>query len=310
MDKLFGNLADMIGNTPLLALRNFMTKHGAMAHIFGKLEGQNPAGSVKDRLGLALILDGEKRGVVHKDAVIIEPTSGNTGIGLAAVAASKGYRCIIVMPETMTVERHKLTHLFGAKVVLTPGKDGMKGSIEKAKELEVSTPGGVILGQFDNPANPAWHYATTGPEIWEQTDGKIDIFVAGAGTGGTITGAGRFLREKNPNIYIALVEAAASPVYSGGNPATHKIQGISPGFIPAVLDLSLCDEIIQVTDDDAIATSRELAKTDGLLCGTSSGAAVWAALQLSLRPENAGKNIVTIIPDTGERYLSTYETNH
>ncbi|MCL2754053.1 MAG: cysteine synthase A [Defluviitaleaceae bacterium] len=309
MDKLFGNLEEMIGNTPLFAIKNFAKQKGASAAIFGKLESKNPAGSVKDRLALALILDGEKRGVVNNNAVIIEATSGNTGIGLAALAASRGYRCILTMPETMTMERRKLLSLFGAEIVLTPGKDGMKGSIAKAKELEASIPGGVILGQFDNPANPAFHYATTGPEIWEQTDGKIDIFVSGAGTGGTITGAGKFLREQNPDIYIAVVEAASSPVLSGGSPAPHKIQGISPGFVPAVLDTTIYNEIIQVKDDDALEISRELAKTDGLLCGTSSGAAVWAALQLALRKENAGKNIVAIIPDTGERYLSTYETS-
>ncbi|MCL2576029.1 MAG: cysteine synthase A [Defluviitaleaceae bacterium] len=304
MDKLYDNITEMIGHTPLLALSGFMAAHSAQAQILGKLESKNPAGSVKDRLALALIADAEEKGLLGDEAVIIEPTSGNTGIGLAAIAAARGYRCILTMPETMSIERRQLLALFGAEIVLTPGQLGMNGAVARAKELAAQTKGGFLAGQFDNPANPAMHYSTTGPEIWAATGGKIDIFVAGAGTGGTITGAGKFLREKNPNIHIAVVEPAASPVLSGGSPAPHKIQGIGPGFIPAILDTNIYNEIICVSNEDAMTTSRELARLDGLLCGISSGASAYAALQLANRPENAGKTIVAIIPDTGERYLS------
>jgi len=305
MSKIYNNITELIGATPLFALDNFAAANGAKARILGKLENSNPLGSVKDRLALALITDAEEKGLLHADSIIVEPTSGNTGIGLAAIAASRGYRCILTMPETMSVERQKLLKFFGAELVLTEGKRGMKGSIAKAKEIVAETPGAVILGQFTNPANPVMHKKTTGPEIWADTGGNVDIFVAGAGTGGTISGAGAYLKSRQPNLQIVVVEPADCPVLSQGRPGLHKIQGIGPGFVPDTLDTQIYDEIIAVSNDDAIDTAKQLAKTEGLLVGISSGAAAWAALQMALCPKNAGKTIVTIIPDTGERYLST-----
>ncbi|MCL2350226.1 MAG: cysteine synthase A [Defluviitaleaceae bacterium] len=300
MAKIYDNMTDLVGGTPMVRLSRFAPD----ANIMGKLESYNPAGSVKDRLALAMITDAEKRGLLGENSVIVEPTSGNTGIGLAAVAAARGYRCILTMPETMSVERRKLMEVFGAEVVLTEGAKGMKGAIEKAEKLVQETPGGITLKQFDNAANPAMHRRTTGPEIWEATDGQVDIFVAGAGTGGTITGAGGFLKEKNPNLKIVVVEPQSSPVLSGGAAGPHKIQGIGPGFVPSILNTNVYDEIITVSDDDATQTARGLARIEGLLVGVSAGAAVWASAQIAARAENAGKNIVVIIPDTGERYLS------
>ncbi|MCL2574726.1 MAG: cysteine synthase A [Defluviitaleaceae bacterium] len=305
MSKIYNNIAEIVGNTPLLALNNISTKYDARARILGKLESQNPLGSVKDRLALALILDAEEKGLLHKDSIIVEPTSGNTGIGLAALAASRGYRCILTMPDTMSIERRKLLEFFGAEYVLTDGARGTTGAVEKAKQIVEEIPNTIILGQFTNPANPAMHIKTTGPEIWEDTGGNVDIFVAGVGTGGTITGVGAYLRDKQPNIQIIAVEPAASPVLSGKPPAPHKIQGIGPGFVPDILDTRIYDEIITVSNEDAIQTAKELAKTEGLSAGISSGAAVWACLQIACRPENTDKTIVTIIPDTGERYMST-----
>jgi len=305
MSKICNNITELIGATPLLALDNFASANGAKARILGKLENSNPLGSVKDRLALALITDAEEKGLLHADSIIVEPTSGNTGIGLAAIAASRGYRCILTMPETMSMERQKLLKFFGAELVLTEGKRGMKGSIAKANEIVAETPGAVILGQFTNPANPVMHKKTTGPEIWADTGGNVDIFVAGAGTGGTISGAGAYLKSRQPNLQIVVVEPADCPVLSQGRPGLHKIQGIGPGFVPDTLDTQIYDKIIIVTNDDAIETAKQLAKTEGLLAGISSGAAAWAALQMAMRPENAGKTIVTIIPDTGERYLTT-----
>lgn len=305
MPRIYKNLVDLIGKTPLLELTRYEKKYDLKATVIAKLEYYNPAGSVKDRIAKAMIEDAEARGILKPDSVIIEPTSGNTGIGLASVVAARGYRIILTMPETMSIERRNLLKAYGAELVLTEGSKGMKGAIAKAEELAKEIPNAFIPGQFTNPANPAIHKATTGPEIWEDTDGKIDIFVAGIGTGGTITGAGEFLKSKNPNLHIVAVEPAGSPVLSKGTPGTHKIQGIGAGFVPQVLNTKIYDEIITVENEDAFATGRDLAKTEGLLVGISSGAALWAATQVAKRPENAGKNIVVVLPDTGERYLST-----
>jgi cysteine synthase A len=305
MAKIYNSLTELIGKTPLLALGNYEKKHGLKASVVGKLEYSNPSGSVKDRIAKAMIDDAEASGALKPGSVIIEPTSGNTGIGLASVAAARGYRIILTMPETMSVERRSLLKAYGAELVLTEGAKGMSGAIARAKELADEIPGAFIPGQFTNPANPAVHKATTGPEIWEDTDGKVDIFVSGIGTGGTITGAGEYLKSKNPAIKIVAVEPDASPVLSEGKAGPHKIQGIGPGFVPEVLDTKIYDEVIRVTNDDAFAAGRELSKTEGLLAGISSGAALWAATELAKRPENEGKRIVVILPDTGERYLST-----
>lgn len=305
MSKIYKNLTDLIGKTPLLELTNYEKKHELKSTIIAKLEYFNPAGSVKDRIAKSMIDDAEAKGLLKPDSVIIEPTSGNTGIGLASVAAARGYRIILTMPETMSIERRNLLKAYGAELVLTEGSKGMKGAIAKADELAKEIPNAFIPGQFVNPANPAVHKATTGPEIWEDTDGKVDILVSGIGTGGTITGAGEFLKEKNPNLKIVAVEPAGSPVLSKGTPGSHKIQGIGAGFVPDVLNTKVYDEIITIENDDAFATGREVAKTEGLLVGISSGAALWAATQVAKRPENAGKNIVVVLPDTGERYLST-----
>ncbi len=305
MARIYQSITELIGKTPLLELTNYEKKHELKAKIIGKLEYFNPAGSVKDRIAKAMIEDAEARGVLKPGSVIIEPTSGNTGIGLASVAAAHGYRVILTMPETFSVERRNLLKAYGAELVLTEGAKGMKGAIAKAEELAAEIPNSFIPGQFVNPANPAVHKATTGPEIWEDTDGKVDIFVSGAGTGGTVTGAGEYLKSKNPNIQIVVLEPADSPVLSEGRPGPHKIQGIGPGFVPAVLNTSVYDEIITVKNEDAFVAGREIAKTEGVLVGISSGAAIWAATELAKRPENAGKTIVAILPDTGERYLST-----
>lgn len=305
MANIHKNLTELIGKTPLLELTNYEKKHGLKAKVVAKLEYFNPAGSVKDRIAYSMIKDAEDKGILKEGATIIEPTSGNTGIGIASVATAKGYRAILTMPETMSVERRNLLKAYGAEVVLTDGTKGMKGAIAKADELSKEIPNSFIPAQFDNPANPAIHYATTGPEIWEDTDGEVDIFVSGVGTGGTITGAGKFLREKNPDIKVVAVEAASSPVLSKGVSGAHKIQGISPGFVPKVLDTSVYDEIIAVENDDAFKLGREVALTEGVLVGISSGAAIWAAVELAKRPENEGKTIVALLPDTGDRYLST-----
>lgn len=300
------NATELIGKTPLLEVRNFSEAEGVEnAVILAKLEYLNPAGSVKDRVALAMIEDAEKKGILKKGATIIEPTSGNTGIGLASVAAARGYRTILTLPDTMSVERRNLLKAYGAELVLTEGARGMTGAIEKAEELKESIPGAVILGQFDNAANPAVHAASTGPEIWEDTDGKIDIFVAGVGTGGTITGVGAFLKLKNPHIKIVAVEPDASPVLSGGKPGGHKIQGIGAGFVPSVLNTNIYNEVIRIKNEDAFAAGRNLAVREGVLVGISSGAALAAAVQLAKREENAGKTIVALLPDSGDRYLST-----
>ncbi len=304
MAKIYTSAAGLIGRTPLLELTNLEKKYGLQARILAKLEFLNPAGSVKDRIALAMIEDAEKKGLLTPQSVIIEPTSGNTGIGLASVAAARGYRIIIVMPDSMSVERRQLMKAYGAELVLTPGAQGMKGAIAKADELAVEIPHSFIPGQFVNPANPEAHYTTTGPEIWEDTDGTVDAFVAGVGTGGTITGIGRYLREKNPAVRIVAVEPKTSAVLSTGVAGKHGIQGIGAGFVPAVLDTGVYDEIIPVADEDAFATGRLVGKNEGVLVGISSGAAVWAALQLAQRPEMAGKTIVVLLPDTGDRYLS------
>ena len=304
MAKIYTSAAGLIGRTPLLELTNLEKKCGLKARILAKLEYLNPAGSVKDRIALAMIEDAEKKGLLTPQSVIIEPTSGNTGIGLASVAAARGYRIIIVMPDSMSVERRQLMKAYGAELVLTPGAQGMKGAIAKADELAAEIPHSFIPGQFVNPANPEAHYTTTGPEIWEDTDGTVDAFVAGVGTGGTITGIGRYLREKNPAVRIVAVEPKTSAVLSTGVAGKHGIQGIGAGFVPAVLDTGVYDEIIPVADEDAFATGRLVGKNEGVLVGISSGAAVWAALQLAQRPEMAGKTIVVLLPDTGDRYLS------
>ncbi|MDN5351548.1 MAG: cysteine synthase [Clostridiales bacterium] len=305
MPKIYKSLTDLIGNTPLLKLTNYNRHHRLNAVILGKLEYFNPAGSIKDRVAKAMIDDAEAKGLLHSNSVIIEPTSGNTGIGIASVAAARGYRVILTMPETMSVERRNLLKGYGAELVLTEGAKGMTGAIEKAEALAKEIPNAFIPGQFVNPANPKAHRETTGPEIWEDTDGKVDIFVASVGTGGTITGTGEFLKSKNPNIKVIAVEPDDSPVLSGGKPGPHKIQGIGAGFVPKVLNTSVYDEIIRVKSDDAFSAAKSLSKTEGLLVGISSGAALWAASELAKRPENIGKTIVVILPDTGERYLST-----
>lgn len=302
---IYKSALDLVGNTPLVEVSNFSKKHNLAANIFAKLEYFNPAGSVKDRIAKAIIEDAEEKGLLKEGSVIIEPTSGNTGIGLAAVAASKGYRIIIAMPETMSVERRNLMKAYGAELVLTDGAKGMKGAIAKADELAAEIPNSFIAGQFVNPVNPATHKATTGPEIWKDTDGKVDIFVAGVGTGGTISGVGEYLKEQNPAIKIVAVEPATSPVLSKGEAGPHKIQGIGAGFVPATLNTEVYDEIITVENEDAFATGKEFAKAEGVLVGISSGAALWAAKELAKRPENKGKNIVALLPDTGDRYLST-----
>lgn len=305
MSKIAKNLTDLIGNTPLLELSNFNARLNLPATIIAKLEYFNPAGSVKDRIGFAMIKAAEDQGLIKKDTVIIEPTSGNTGIALAFVAAARGYRLILTMPETMSIERRNLLKALGAEVVLTPGSEGMKGAIKKAEELASSEPNSFIPQQFKNPANPEIHRKTTGEEIWRDTDGKVDIFVAGVGTGGTVTGVGETLKQKNPNIKVVAVEPNDSPVLSGGNPGPHKIQGIGAGFVPDVLNRQIIDEIFKVKNEEAFETSRNLAKNEGLLVGISSGAAAFAASQIAKRPENKGKTIVVLLPDTGERYLST-----
>ncbi|MDD7619908.1 MAG: cysteine synthase A [Prevotella sp.] len=299
------SLTELIGKTPLLELGKFSQQKGIETPIVAKIEYFNPGGSVKDRIALAMIEDAEKNGTLKPGATIIEPTSGNTGVGLALVSAVKGYHLILTMPETMSVERRNLVKAYGAEVVLTPGTEGMKGAIRKAEELRDNTPGAIILQQFENKANPAKHYATTGPEIWEQTEGKVDIFVAGVGTGGTVSGIGKALKEKNPDVRIIAVEPKTSPVLNGGQSGPHKIQGIGAGFIPATYNGDVVDEVYDVDNDDAIRTGRELAQQEGLLVGISSGAAAYAASQIALRPENKGKRIVVLLPDTGERYLST-----
>ncbi len=299
------SITQLIGGTPLLELTNYEKEQDLQAHVVAKLEYFNPAGSVKDRVANAMIADAEKKGVLKPGATIIEPTSGNTGIGLAAVGTAKGYHVILTMPETMSIERRKLVAAYGAEVVLTPGTAGMKGAIAKAEELEQSIDGAVILGQFVNPANPQVHFETTGPEIWNDTDGKVDILVSGVGTGGTVTGTGNYLKSRNPDVKVVAVEPAGSPVLSKGTSGPHKIQGIGAGFVPDTLDTAVYDEIIAVEDDAAFEAGRAIARTEGILVGISSGAAISAATELAKRPENAGKTIVAILPDTGERYLST-----
>ena len=305
MSAIFTSADQLIGKTPLLELTHIEKEEGLQARVLVKLELMNPAGSVKDRVAKAMLDDAEARGLLEPDTVIIEPTSGNTGIGLCAVAAARGYRVVIVMPETMSVERRRLMQAYGAELVLTEGGKGMKGAIEKAEALAASLPKAFIPGQFVNPANPAIHRAATGPEIWADTDGDVDIFVAGVGTGGTVTGVGEFLKERKPSVKIVAVEPASSPVLSGGAPGAHKIQGIGAGFVPQVLNTAVCDEILPVANEDAFAAARRVARSEGVLVGISSGAAVHAALALAKRPENRGRTIVALLPDTGERYLST-----
>ena len=305
MSKIAKSLTDLIGNTPLLELRNYNKEHAPKATILAKLESFNPAGRAKDRIALAMIVDAEKRGVIKPGATLIEPTSGNTGIGLASVAAARGYKVILTMPETMSIERRNLVKAYGGEVVLTPGSKGMQGAVDKAKELQASTPGSFIPSQFDNPANFKIHEATTGPEVWRDTDGKVDIFVAGVGTGGTVSGVAAYLKKQNPQVKIVAVEPAESPLLSTGKAGPHKIQGIGANFVPGNFKKELIDEILPVKGDDAFKTTRLLAKHEGLLVGISSGAAAYAATVLANRPENKGKVIVALLPDTGERYLST-----
>ncbi len=305
MANIYRGFLDLIGNTPLVEVANLEKAYNLKAKVLVKLEYRNPAGSVKDRIAQAMIEDAEKKGILKEGSVIIEPTSGNTGIGLAAIAAAKGYRAILTMPETMSIERRNILKAYGAEIVLTEGSKGMKGAIAKAEELAKEIEGSFIPGQFDNPANPKIHYETTGPEIWRDTDGKVDAFVAGVGTGGTVTGTGKYLKEQNPDVKVVAVEPASSPVLSQGKAGAHKIQGIGAGFVPKVLDTAVYDEIITVENDDAFAASKELTKKEGILTGISSGAALYAALQLAQRPEFEGKTIVALLPDSGDRYYST-----
>ena len=305
MAKIVKQLTDLIGNTPLVELNKFSQEKGIDTPIIAKVEFFNPGGSVKDRIAFAMIEDAEQKGLLKPGATIIEPTSGNTGVGLALVSAVKGYKLILTMPETMSIERRNLVKAYGAEVILTPGKDGMPGAIRAAEELRDNTPGSIILQQFENAANPAKHYATTGPEIWRDTDGKVDIFVAGVGTGGTISGAGKYLKEQNPNIKVIAVEPKSSPVLNGGKSGPHKIQGIGAGFVPKTYNAQVIDEVFDVENDDAILTGREIARQEGLLVGISAGTALFAAGEIARRPENKGKKVVVLLPDTGERYLST-----
>ena len=305
MEKIAGSLTELIGNTPLLRLANYGGKLGLEAEVVAKVEYFNPAGSVKDRVAYAMICDAEQRGLLKPGGTIIEPTSGNTGVGLAMVASIRGYRLILTMPETMSVERRNLLKALGAEIALTPGAEGMKGAIARAEELLQEIPGSVILGQFDNAANPAAHAASTGPEIWEDTEGQVDIFVAGVGTGGTITGIGTYLKARNPRIQVVAVEPSDSPVLSGGEPGPHKLQGIGAGFVPSVLNTQVYDEVFTVTTEQAYAEGREIARREGVLVGITSGAALYAASVLALRPQNRGKTIVALLPDSGDRYLST-----
>lgn len=305
MSKVYTSVTELIGKTPLIELKNIEKKNSLKATVVAKLEYFNPAGSVKDRIAKAMIEDAETKGILKEGATIIEPTSGNTGIGLASVATAKGYRTILTMPETMSIERRNLLKAYGAEIVLTDGSKGMSGAIAKADELKNEIDGAVILGQFVNPANPETHFKTTGPEIWEDTDGKVDIFVAGVGTGGTLSGTGKYLKSQNPDVKVVAVEPETSPVLSEGHGGPHKIQGIGAGFVPDTLDTQIYDEIVKVPNEAAFETANSIAKTEGILVGISSGASLWAALQLAQRPENAGKTIVAIFPDTGERYLST-----
>ena len=305
MSKVYSSVTELIGKTPLIELKNIEKKNSLNATVVAKLEYFNPAGSVKDRIAKAMIEDAEAKGILKEGATIIEPTSGNTGIGLASVATAKGYRTILTMPETMSIERRNLLKAYGAEIVLTDGSKGMSGAIAKADELKNEIDGAVILGQFVNPANPETHFKTTGPEIWEDTDGKVDIFVAGVGTGGTLSGIGKYLKSQNPDVKVVAVEPETSPVLSEGHGGPHKIQGIGAGFVPETLDTQIYDEIVKVPNESAFETANSIAKTEGILVGISSGASLWAALQLAQRPENAGKTIVAIFPDTGERYLST-----
>lgn len=305
MSRIYNNVTELIGNTPLVRLNRMAAQAGAVAEVLLKLEFENPAGSVKDRIGLSMIEAAEAAGKIGPDTVIVEPTSGNTGIGLAFVAAAKGYKCVLIMPETMSLERRKLLRAYGAELILTPGAEGMRGAIAKANEMAAADPHVFVPQQFENPANPAIHRSTTAEEIWNDTDGQVDILVSGVGTGGTITGVAEVIKARKPDFKVVAVEPADSPVLSGGQAGPHKIQGLGAGFVPAVLNTGVIDEVIRVTNDDAIATARRVGSAEGLLVGISSGAAIWAALQVAARPENAGKRIVTIIPSNGERYLST-----
>ena len=305
MGKIYTSIDQLVGNTPLLALENIAKEAGLSARILAKLEFFNPAGSVKDRVALSMICDAEEKGLLPPGGTIIEPTSGNTGIGLAAIAAARGYQTVIVMPDTMSIERRQVIAAYGAQIVLTEGAKGMQGAVDKAVQLQKEIPGSILAGQFENPANPAAHKATTGPEIWNDTDGDVDIFVAGAGTGGTLTGVGSYLKERNPNVSVVAVEPAGSPLLSRGLTGSHNLQGIGANFIPAVLDTDIYDEVFPVTEEQAYAAGRLLSQREGILAGISSGAALHAAIELAKRPENAGKTIVVLLPDTGNRYLST-----